>query len=95
MIDAEEALRVGLIDRIVDPAEDLMKEANVLAAEICKNGITAIKAAKKAISEGLDVPLDTGLAMEKTAFSGLFGNEDQIEGMSAFLEKRPPKFKNK
>lgn len=94
-VDAEDALKIGLIDRIISPPEDLLAKAQELADEIGKNGLCAVSESKKLINNGLNVPLKDGLAMEKMSFSRHFGTRDQKEGMGAFLAKREPKFENK
>lgn len=94
MIDAAEAMRIGLVDKVVK-REDLLGEAKRLAAKILEKGPLAIKAAKKAINEGLSVPLREGLKLEARYFGELFTTEDKDEGARAFLEKRRPVFKGK
>jgi enoyl-CoA hydratase len=94
MIDAAEAMRIGLVDRVVK-REDLLDEARKLARKILEKGPLAIKAAKKAINEGLAVPLREGLRLEARYFGGLFSTEDKDEGARAFLEKRKPVFTGK
>jgi enoyl-CoA hydratase len=94
MLSAEDAYKAGLVDRIVSPPDELLREARNLAEDICKNSLNAITTAKRLINDGLDVPLNAGLALERTGFSELFGTQDQKEGMKAFLAKREPKFKN-
>jgi len=94
MIDAAEAMRIGLVDRVVK-REDLLDEARKLATKILEKGPLAIEAAKKAINEGLAVPLREGLRLEARYFGGLFSTEDKDEGARAFLEKRKPVFKGK
>jgi enoyl-CoA hydratase len=94
MIGATEALKIGLVDRVVK-REDLEDEAKKLAAKILEKGPLAIKAAKKAINEGLALPLREGLKLESRYFGELFGTEDKNEGARAFLEKRKPIFKGK
>jgi len=94
MIDAMEASRIGLVDRVVKK-EDLLDEARKLAATILSKGPLAIKAAKKAINEGLALPQPEGLKLESRYFSELFSTEDKNEGALAFLEKRKPIFKGK
>jgi enoyl-CoA hydratase len=94
MIDAMEAMRLGLVDRVVK-REDLLDEAGRLAAKILTKGPLAIKAAKKAINEGLALPLREGLKLESRIFGTLFTTEDKNEGALAFLEKRKPFFKGK
>ena len=94
MIDAMEAMRIGLVDRVVK-REDLLDEAGRLAAKILTKGPLAIKAAKKAINEGLALPLREGLKLESRIFGTLFTTEDKNEWALAFLEKRKPLFKGK
>jgi enoyl-CoA hydratase len=94
MIGATEAMRIGLVDRVVK-GENLEDEAKKLAAKILEKGPLAIKAAKKAINEGLALPLREGLKLESRYFGELFGTEDKNEGARAFLEKRKPIFKGK
>jgi enoyl-CoA hydratase len=92
MIDAMDAMRIGLVDRVVK-REDLLDEAGSLAAKILTKGPLAIKAAKKAINGGLALPLREGLKLESRIFGTLFTTEDKNEGALAFLEKRKPLFK--
>jgi enoyl-CoA hydratase len=94
MIDAMEASRIGLVDRIAK-REDLFDEAKKLARKILSKGPLAIKAAKKAINEGLTLPQREGLRLESRYFGELFSTEDKNEGAMAFLEKRKPVFKGK
>jgi enoyl-CoA hydratase len=95
MLEAEDAQKFGLVDRVFDSTEELMNESSRLAEEIAKNSLNAVISAKKLINDGLDLPLNAGLELERRAFSELFGTGDQLEGMKAFLEKRPAKFQNK
>ncbi len=92
MIDAEEALRIGLVNRLV-PEGKLILEAKTLAQKILKNGQIAIRLAKSAINAGLNVPLEKGLAYEAETQGLAFSTQDKDEGLEAFLEKRKPKFK--
>jgi len=94
MIEAEEAYRLGLGDYLVESGE-LMDKAKEVAKKIAKNGPLAVKAAKKAVNEGRDKPLDEGLKLEATKFGELCTTEDKNEGANAFLEKRKPEFKGK
>ena len=94
MIDAAEALRIGLIEKVV-PLAELMKTAEEMAAKIISKGPLAIKAAKRAINLGLDVDLKSGLEYEAMEFSAICATEDKTEGTSAFLEKRKPDFRGK
>lgn len=91
---SEEALESGLVNRVV-PSEKLMDEASTLADEIAKLSPLSIRACLKAVTQGLELPLDEGLALETELFASLFATEDAREGTSAFLEKRTPVFKGK
>jgi len=93
-ISAEEAYRVGLVNRVV-PAESLMEEAKKLAAEIASKPLISVRSAKEAIQRAQDTTLEVGLEFERKAFYMLFATEDGKEGMKAFLEKRKPNFKGK
>lgn len=94
MIDAQEALRIGLVNKVF-PADQLLAEAKKTALLIAQKGPLAVAQAKRVISAGLDVPLQQGNALEVTAFGTCFGSADQKEGMAAFLEKRPAVFTGK
>jgi enoyl-CoA hydratase len=91
MIDAQEALRIGLVERVV-PHDNLMDEARNLAHKIAKNGPRAVRMAKTAINSGSEMDLQRALLLEKTLVSLCFDSEDRVEGMTAFLEKREPNF---
>jgi enoyl-CoA hydratase len=93
-IDAKEAQRIGLVNRLV-PRESLMEEAKKLAKEIASKPPISVRAAKQAILVAEDASLDVGLEYERKAFYNLFATEDALEGMKAFLEKRKPVFKGK
>ena len=93
-INAEEALRIGLVERVVEP-EALMETAEKLAQTIASKAPIAVGMAKTVINKGDHVDLYTGCALEAEAFGGCCGTEDQKEGMRAFLEKRPAEFKNR
>ncbi|MGB2692556.1 MAG: enoyl-CoA hydratase-related protein [Thermodesulfobacteriota bacterium] len=92
MISAEEALRMGLVERVV-PHEVVMKEAKELAESIAKRAPLAVSAAKKAINTGSEMDLDKALELEKELIISCFDTDDRTEGMKAFLEKRDPDFK--
>jgi enoyl-CoA hydratase len=94
MIDAMEAMRIGLVERVVKK-EDLLGEAKQLAEKILEKGPLAVSAAKRAINEGVVLPLREGLKVETRYFSELFDTEDKNEGAMAFLEKRKPTYKGK
>ena len=91
-INAEEALHIGLVNRVVPP-QDLMIEARRLAERIAAQGPVAVAKAKTAINQALQAGLDAGLAFEFEAVMETFDTEDQKEGMTAFLERRKPEFK--
>lgn len=93
-ISAEEALRIGLVNKVV-PADQLMSEAKKMAKKFAGKGAVALGLAKSCINEGLKVDLETGLQYEHKCFSLLFATEDQKEGMQAFMEKRKPNFQGK
>jgi enoyl-CoA hydratase len=92
IIDAAEALRIGLVDEVV-PAEELMGRARALAAEIAAQSPLAITETLKAVDEGLDLPLDLALLREAERFGHLCDTADKAEGTRAFLEKRSPVWK--
>ena len=93
-INAQEALRIGLFQRVV-PKGQAVEEAKKLLKKIMGKGPVAIKMAKKAINEGLKMSLREGLDLEAQGNAVCFGSEDKDEGAKAFLEKRPAKFKGK
>lgn len=93
-INAEEALRIGLVNKVV-AAESLMEEALTMARKIASKGQLAVRYSKVAINRGIETDIETGLAMERELFGLCFATEDQKEGMGAFLEKRSPNFKLK
>ncbi len=92
MIDAEEARRIGLVNRVVEPSE-LMPTCLSIAKKIMANSPVAVKLALDAINRGTEVNLKEGLALEANLFSLCFASEDSKEGTKAFLEKRQPNFK--
>ena len=89
-IDAEEALRIGLVDRVV-PDGEVYDTATRLAAQFCSGPAQALRAAKQAIDAGLGLDLDAGLAIERVHFAALFATEDQELGMRSFVENGPGK----
>lgn len=91
MIDAREALRIGLVERVV-PHGEIMKEAKELAGAIAKRGPLAVRMSKTAINAGSEMDLQKALLLEKTLVSLCFDSKDRVEGMNAFLEKREPTF---
>jgi len=91
MVDADEALRIGLADRVV-PAADVYATAVELVRPYTNGPALALRAAKLAIDGGLGMDLAPGLVWESQLFAGLFATADRVEGTTAFLEKRKPKF---
>lgn len=94
MMDAAEAEKSGLVARVV-PAAQLMDEATKVAETIASMSLPSLLAAKEAINRAFETSLAEGVRFERRIFHSLFATEDQKEGMAAFVEKRPPKFKNK
>ena len=92
-IKADEAYRIGLVNKVV-PLEDLMDEAKKVASKIIANAPVAVKLAKDAINRGTQVAIDEAVAIEAEDFGKCFATEDQTEGMSAFLERRKEKHFN-
>jgi len=92
MIDAAEAHRIGLVNRVV-PADRLLAEAEALARAILENGPLALRACLEAVDAGLDTSLDQALLLEANHFGLLSASSDMKEGTKAFLEKRKPVFK--
>ena len=86
-IKADEALRIGLVNAVY-PAEELMAAAEKMAETIAKNAPIAVRACKKAINEGLEKGMDDAIVLEEKLFGSCFETADQVEGMTAFLEKR-------
>jgi enoyl-CoA hydratase len=91
---AEEAYRIGLVNRIV-PRERLLDEAKALARQILANGPVAVRLALRAVQEGLEMPLEMGLLHEASLFALTTATEDMREGTRAFLEKREPRFQGR
>ena len=89
-IKADEAFRIGLVNAIY-PQEELMPAAKKMAAAIAQNAPIAVRACKKAINDGLDAKMDDAIVIEEKLFGSCFATHDQVEGMSAFLEKRKEK----
>lgn len=93
-IDAAEAYRIGLISKVV-PAAELMPAAHDIAERIARNAPLAVRAVKKLVTQGMDMPLVHALEMDKYMFGLLRDTEDRIEGRKAFQEKRKPKYQGK
>jgi enoyl-CoA hydratase len=93
MMDAQEAERAGLVSRVV-PAAKLIDEAMAAAASIAEYSLPAVMMAKEAVQRAYEAPLAEGLLFERRLFHSLFASADQKEGMTAFIEKRPPRFRH-
>ena len=91
MIDAATAYQIGLVNKVC-PHNDLMTTALDMAQQFAAKSFNTIKLAKTAINRGINTDLVSGCYFETSAFSLCFASNDQKEGMSAFLEKRKPKF---
>ncbi|HEX4786920.1 MAG TPA: enoyl-CoA hydratase [Actinospica sp.] len=94
MMGAEEAERAGLVSRIV-PAAELLDEALKVAGTIAELSPIAVLAAKETVNRAFESTLAEGLRFERRLFHAAFATEDQKEGMAAFAEKRPPKFRGR
>ncbi|WP_206812016.1 enoyl-CoA hydratase/isomerase family protein [Paradesulfitobacterium ferrireducens] len=93
-IDAAEAWRIGLINKVV-PVGQAVAAAKEMARKILSKGPLAVRVAKSVLDWGSNTSLDQGLILERLAQTILFATEDRIEGLSAFLEKRPPNYKGR
>jgi enoyl-CoA hydratase/carnithine racemase len=91
-IDANEAYRIGLVNKVV-PLDELMSTAKEWAAKICENGPIAVRLAKRAMLLGIDMTLEEGLKLESDNYPLFLDTEDLKEGLSAFAEKRKPVYK--
>lgn len=90
-VDAQEALRIGLVNKVVEP-EQLLPTALAMVERIAANGPLAIRAARRAVIDGLNTDMDRGNELEALQFATLCGTRDKVEGLSAFLEKRKATF---
>ena len=91
MVDAQEALRIGLVNKVTPP-EELLPTAKAMAGRMMQRGQLAIQVAKVAINNGLNTDLETGSALEASLFGVTCATKDKQEGMTAFVEKRKPLF---
>lgn len=89
-IDAQEALRIGLVNAVYPQAE-LMENALKLANKIARNAPIAVRACKQAVNEGMQVSIEEGVAIEEKLFGACFETHDQVEGMACFLSREKPK----
>lgn len=90
-VDAAEAHRIGLVNRVV-PGDRLLEEARALLVTILANGPLAVARCLALVDQGEGLPLEAALALEAAEFGGMFATADAAEGTRAFLEKRPPAF---
>jgi enoyl-CoA hydratase len=93
-VGAEEAYRIGLVNRVVKP-EALLPETRAMAKKIVAAGPLSVRKTLLAVQKGQDLPLEAGLKLEADLFAEVFQTEDMREGTAAFLEKRPPRFKGR
>lgn len=93
-IDAAEALRIGLVSQVW-PQHDLLAKAQGIAARIAANAPLAVRAVKRMVMQGQDVPVEAAIDAERAAFGLLYQSEDRLEGRRAFAEKRDPEFKGR
>jgi enoyl-CoA hydratase len=93
IIDATEALRIGLVNRVY-PLNELLGESLKLAETICSKGPVAVRLCKEAVNNGVEMDLGRGCTYEADLFALCFAGDEQKEGMAAFLEKRKPVFKS-
>ncbi|MGD8233760.1 enoyl-CoA hydratase [Vibrio sp. TRT 1302] len=93
-VDASQALTIGLIEEVV-PQGDALSRSVALANNVANQSPTSVSACKQLIQNARTSPISHGLVMERELFIGLFDSEDQQEGVNAFLEKRPPQWKNR
>jgi enoyl-CoA hydratase/carnithine racemase len=91
-VKAPEALEMGLVDRVV-PDEQVYEESRAWAERLAKGPAIALRAAKESVDAGLETDIDTGLAVERNWFAGLFATEDRATGMRSFVEEGPGKAK--
>ena len=89
-VGADEALKIGLVDEVV-AAADVYPRARQLAARLAKGPALALRAAKLSVDQGIDLPLESGLAVERAHFLSLFGTDDRVIGMESFRERGPGK----
>ncbi len=94
LMDAKEADSVGLVSRVV-PAGDLLEEAMRIAEKIADYSLPIVMMAKESVNRAFETTLSEGLRFERRLFQAMFATEDQAEGMTAFLNKRAPQFKNR
>jgi methylglutaconyl-CoA hydratase len=94
-VNGEKALAIGLVNHIVESYNDLEPKAIEIAEKIVKNAPLAVMLSKKAINEGIGHDIKLGLEIEKLCYAQIIKTEDRLEGLKAFIEKRPPQYKGK
>ncbi len=94
MVPAERALKIGLVNAVV-PFEQLQELVGKIAKAVLKNGPESVAKSLECIHKSFDIPLEEGLAYEVKSFSELFETDETHEGLTAFVEKRPPQFRSK
>jgi enoyl-CoA hydratase len=94
MVDAQEAFRIGLVNRVV-PKDKLLAESDALLRKMLANGPVSLRFTLEAVNDGLEMPLDEAQRAEATLFGLICSTGDMKEGTKAFLEKRPAKFQGK
>jgi len=92
--DAQEAFRMGLVSKVLPQAE-LLPAARAIAEKIAANAPLSVRAIKRLVQQGMDMPLSHAIEAERYAFGLLYGSEDRLEGRKAFAEKRPPKYRGR
>ena len=93
-VDANEALRIGLVSRVV-PQDRLLMAAREIAEKIAANAPLSVRAVKRLVQQGMDMPLSHAIDAERYVFGLLYSCEDRIEGRKAFAEKRKPSYKGR
>jgi enoyl-CoA hydratase/carnithine racemase len=91
-ISADEAMRAGVVNDVVEPAK-LAEKVNSIAGEICANGPLAVRAAKRAIDRGSELPIIDGLRVEAECYTTILHTQDRVEALNAFREKRKPNYR--
>ncbi|MBI3068525.1 MAG: enoyl-CoA hydratase/isomerase family protein [Betaproteobacteria bacterium] len=93
-VDANEAYRIGLVSRVV-PQRELLAAAREIAEKIAANAPLSVRAVKRLVAQGMDMPLAHAIDVERYVFGLLYSSEDRIEGRKAFAEKRKPNYKGR
>ena len=93
LIDAQEAYRIGLVNRVVPAGESVVDAARAMLGQMLANGPLAVAQCIEVVNRGADISMEEALALEGAAFGMLASTQDMREGTSAFLEKRPPTFR--